>query len=177
MALTTQLIPRGLADLKVAKLTADSPGSNVDVYGAKSLAWNVASNSDQQTGDDSVIAIVRDPKSLTGSIGIGSVPLTALAEMVGGSTAASGSTPNQLIQLDEASSAAAQYFQATGTANNQATSGEGYQVILKKLLVTGGPNETLSDGAWDEPSLDFEGVSISSVLLSRIHQETFAAAT
>jgi hypothetical protein len=177
MALTTQLIPRGLGDLKVAKLTADTPGTNVDVYGSKSLSWNVESTSDQQTGDDSVIAIVRNPKSLTGSIGIGSVPLAALAEMVGGTVASSGTTPNQLQQLDESATAGSQYFQATGTAHNQAATGEGYQAILKKLLVTGGPNEELSGDAWDEPSLDFEGVAISGVLLSRIHQETYASAT
>lgn len=177
MALTTQVVPRGLEDLKVAKLTADAPGTNVDVYGAKSLSWDVTSDSDQQTGDNTTIAIVRLPKSLTGNITIGSVPLAAIAEMVGGSTSPTGTTPNQIITLTESSSAGSQYFQATGTTYNQAVSGEGYQVILKKLLVTGGPNEELSGDAWDEPSIDFEGVAISSVLLSRIHQETYTAAT
>lgn len=177
MALTTNVVPRGLEDLKVAKLTADTPGTNVDVYGAKSLSWNVESSSDQQTGDNTTIAIVRLPKSLTGSIGIGSVPLAAIAEMVGGTVTTTGSTPAQLVTLNESSSAGSQYFQATGTTFNQAVSGEGYQAILKKLLITGGPNEELSGDAWDEPTLDFEGVAISGTLLSRVHQETYAAAT
>jgi hypothetical protein len=176
MALTTQVVPRGLEDLKVALLTGDTPGSNVDVYGSKSISWDVESDSDEQTGDNTTIAIVRLPKRLTGSITIGSVPLAALAVMVGGSVVPSGTGTTELNTLDESASAGSTYFQATATTFNRAVSGEGYQVNLKKLLVTSGPAEELSGDAWDEPSLDFEGVAISGVLLSRVQQETYAAA-
>jgi hypothetical protein len=176
MALTTEVVPRGLEDLKVALLTGDTPGSNVDVYGSKAISWDVESDSDEQTGDNTVIAVVRLPKRLTGSMTLGSVPLAALAVMVGGTATPSGSTPNQLVTLNESATAGSTYFQATATTYNRAVSGEGYQVSLKKLLVTSGPAEELSTDAWDEPTLDFEGIAISGTLLSRIHQETYTAA-
>jgi len=176
MALAGNPIPRGIGDIKVALLTADTPGANVDVFGAKSLAWDVESTSDQQTGDNSVIAVVRNPKTLTGSITMGSVCLTALAVMVGGAVVPSGTGSTELNTLDESSTAGVVYFQATGTTNSQSASGEGYQAVLKKLLVVSGPNEEMAIDAWDEPSLDFEGISISGVLLSRIHQETYTVA-
>lgn len=176
MALAGSPIPRGLADLKVAVLTGDTPGTNIDVFGIRGLNWTVESDSDQLEGDNSVIAIVRNPKRLTGSIELGATSLTGLAVMVGGSVVAAGTDTTETNTLDESAAAGTQYFQATGTTNSQEATGTGYQVILKKLLVVSGPNESLTVNEWSTPTLDFEGIAISGTLLSRIHQETFTVA-
>lgn len=170
-------IPRGLEDLKVAVLTADTPGSSVDVPGARSLTWNVESDSDDLEGDNAVIATVRNPKSLTGSVEIGRINLAALAAMAGGTVGTSGTTPNVIQTLNESSASATVYFQATGQAPSQDSSGSAYRALLKKLLVTSGPNESMTVNEWSTPTLDFTGVAISGVLLTRSNYETSAALT
>jgi hypothetical protein len=176
MALVGEAIVRGLEDLKVYLLTADTPGSAVDVFGSRSLSWDISSDSDELEGDNTIIAVVRNPKKMTGSIEMGATSLAAFAVMLGGTVSTAGTTPNQIKTLNESASAGSTYFQAIGSTFSQDASGRGYQAILKKLLVTSGPSETMATGAWSTPSLDFEGVAISGVLMSRNFQETYAAA-
>lgn len=168
-------IPRGLEDLKVAVLSSDTPGSNIDAPGARGFTVGVTSDSDQLEGDNAVIAVVRNPKVLSGDIEIGRLNLAALAAMVGGSATTSGSDPNQIITLNESASAAAQYFQAIGNTYSQDSSGSGYRLTGKKLLVVDGPNESMTVNEWSTPTLSFEGVGISGVLLTRANYQTFAA--
>lgn len=168
-------IPRGLEDLKVAVLSGDTPGSSVDVPGARSLSWNVESDSDELEGDNAVIATVRNPKSLTGSVEIGRINLAALAAMNGGSVGTSGSDPNQILTLSESSAPGTQYFQATGQAPSQDSSGSAYRALLKKLLITSGPDESMTVNEWSTPTLDFTGVAISNVLLTRSNYQTAVA--
>jgi hypothetical protein len=169
-------IGRGLDDLGVYVLGAgDTPGSKVDIPGSRSLAFTVESDSDELEGDNSVIAVVRNPKSLSGSIEIGMISLSGLAAMVGGTAGTTGSTPNAITTLDESSAAPARYFQAIGQAFSQDQNGSAYRVTLKKLLVTSGPDETMSVNEWNTPTLDFEGVAVGGVLLTRAQYETSAA--
>lgn len=166
-------IPRGLDDLGVYVLTADTPGAKIDVPGIRSLTFNVESDSDQLEGDNSVIAVVRNPKSLSGSVELGRINLAAMAAFVGGTAGTAGTTPNQIISLDEASAAPARYVQIIGQAYSQDSNGSAYRVVIKKGLIVGGPNETLSVNDWNTPTLDFEGVAISGVLLTRSNYETW----
>jgi hypothetical protein len=168
-------IPRGIEDLGVYPLTADVAGSKVDVPGARSLAFNVESDSDELHGDNAVIAIVRNAAKLTGTIEVGRTNLAALAVMLGGTAATSGSTPNSITALDQSATAGSIYFQAQGQTYSQDATGSGYRVTLNKLLVTGGPNETLAVDEWSTPSLDFEGIAISGALLKRQNYETYTA--
>ena len=168
-------IPRGLQQLSVNVLTADTPGANVAVPGSRGLSFTVESDSDTLEGDNSVIATVRNPKSLTGSIELGRINLAAMAAMVGGIVGSTGSTPAVILTLDESSSSATNYFQAVGNTFSQDSSASGYRVTLKKLLVTSGPDESMTVNEWNTPTLDFTGVAISGVLLSRSGYETYVA--
>jgi hypothetical protein len=174
MALYSE-IPRGIDQLYVNVLTSDTPGSNIAVPGVRGLSFTVESDSDTLEGDNQVIATVRNPKSLTGSIELGRINLAALAAMVGGTPGSSGSTPNTILTLNESSAAGTNYFQAQGNTHSQDSSGSGYRVTLKKLLVTSGPDESMTVNEWNTPSLDFTGVAISSVLLTRAGYETYVA--
>jgi len=171
-------IPRGLDDLKVYVLTADTPGSSVDVPGAQALEWSVESDSDELRGDNSAIALVRNPKTVSGTIRIAKINLAAIAAMVGGTVATSGTTPNEIKALDETSAAPARYFQVVGQAGSQDANGSAYRVTIYKCLVTGGPNETLTIDEWSTPEFEFEAIAnLSGNLLKRQNYETGVAVT
>jgi hypothetical protein len=53
--------------------------------------------------------------------------------------------------------------------------GTGYRADLKKCLITSGPNETMSVNDWNTPTLDFEGVAVGGILLTRTQYETYEA--
>ena len=61
------------------------------------------------------------------------------------------------MTLDESASAGSRYFQLKGNTYSQDTSGSGYEVTLKKMLVTGGPTESLTVNEWSTPTFDFRG--------------------
>lgn len=160
--------PRGLSDLKVLPLGAsDTPGAAVDVPGARQLSFKVASDADELEGDNTVIAIARNAKKLTGSIELGKINLAALAVMVGGTVSTTGVAPKQVSTLDETDDIATIYFQAKGVAPSQDVSGAGYLVTVHKIMITGGPDETMGVNAWNTPTLDFEGVALAGKLVTR----------
>lgn len=167
-------IPRGLEDMAGYVLsTSDVPGTKVDGPGARGLNWTIESSSDQLEGDNSVIAVVRNPKRLTGSVEVGRTNLAFFACCVGGTVATSGTTPNGVVTLDESASAGSRYFQLKGNTFSQDASGSGYEGTLKKLLVVAGPTESLTVGEWSTPGFDFEGTAVSGILLTRKNYETF----
>jgi hypothetical protein len=171
-------IPRGLDDLKVYILTADVPGSSVDVPGAQSLEWSVESDSDELRGDNTAIALVRNPKTVSGTIRVARINLAAFAAMVGGTATTSGTSPNQIISLDESSAAPARYFQIVGQASSADTNGSAYRTTIYKALVTGGPNETLTIDEWSTPEFEFEAIANpTGNLLKRQNYETAVAVT
>jgi hypothetical protein len=170
-------IPRGLDDLGVYVLDAvGAPGTKVDVPGAQSLEWSVESDSDELRGDNQAIALVRNPKTVSGTIRVARINLTAIAAMVGGTVATSGTAPNEIQALEETSAAPARYFQIIGQASSADTNGSAYRVTIYKALVTGGPNETLTIDEWSTPEFEFEAISnAGGNLLKRQNYQTAIA--
>jgi hypothetical protein len=168
-------IPRGLEDMAGYVLTGDTPGAKVDGPGARGLNWTIESDSDQLEGDNSIIAVVRNPKRLTGSVELGRTNLAFFACVVGGTAATSGADPNTVITLDEGASAGSRYFQLKGNTYSLDASGSGYEATLKKLLVVAGPTEALTVNEWSTPTFDFEGTAVSGILLSRKNLQTYTA--
>ena len=165
-------VGRGIDDLKVAVLTADTPGAMVDVPGAQQFSLNVVSETDEVKGDNTVIAKVRGAKSLEGTIGIARINLAALAAMIGGTPGTSGSTPNIILSLNESDTPISRFFQAIGQTTSWDAGGSGYRLLAKKLSVAGGPDESMTIDEFNTPTLDVEGTGISGVLLVRYNQET-----
>jgi hypothetical protein len=169
-------IPRGLDDLKVYVLTGDTPGTAVDIPGAQSLEWSVESDSDELRGDNSAIALVRNPKTVSGTIRVARINLAAIAAMVGGTVVTSGTGTDEIMTLEETSAAPARYFQIVGQASSADTNGSAYRVTIYKALVTGGPNETLTIDEWSTPEFEFEAIANGSGnLLKRQNYETATA--
>lgn len=166
----------GLADLQVAPLTTgDAPGTWVDAPGARSLSFNTSSDSDQLEGDNDIIAKVRKPKSLSGSIEIGQINLAAVAVLTGGSVTTAGTTPDQISTLKESAGSGVSFYALCGQAPGVDVEGSGYRVTILKALTTSGLDETLSVNAWNTPKLDFEGLPVGGFLLVREQYETLVA--
>lgn len=171
-------IPRGLADLKVYPITGVSTvGSSVDVPGIRSLSFNVDSSSDELEGDNTIIAKAPGPKSASGSMELGRIPLAALAVMFGGTVGTSGVTPNQISSLDRSDAVSFNFFQIVGQAPDAETSTGAYRVTLYKANATSGLDETMETSSWNTPSLDFDLVAISGNLIKRQQYETSVAIT
>lgn len=156
-------IPRGLDDLKVYVLTGDTPGSAVDVPGAQSLEWSVESDSDELRGDNQAIALVRNPKTVSGTIRVARINLAAIVAMVGGTVVTTGGgTGSEVLSVEESSSAPARYFQIVGQAASADANGSAYRATIYKALVTGGPNETMTIDEWSTPEFEFEAIANGS---------------
>lgn len=167
---------RGLQDLRVAVLGAgDSPGTPVIIPGTRALSWNTESDSDRLEGGNKVLAVSRDAKTLSGSVELGLMNLAGVAAMTGGTVSTTGVTPNAETSMDEVASAGAIYCQIEGQTPSYDATGAGYGVKLLKCLVTSGPDEELSQANWNTPTLDFEGVPVNDVLLTRTQYETLVA--
>lgn len=172
-------IPRGISDAKVYVLDGSGvPGTAIDVPGVRGLSANTESDSDSLEGDNAVIAVARNPKSVTGSVELGKMNLAALAAFTGNTASTSGTTPNQIISLEEAASQTTQYVQIVGQAPSQDATGSAYRLTIYKALVTSGPDEDLTVNDWSTPTLDFEAVeNASGKLLKRQNYETLVALT
>lgn len=164
-------IARGLADLQVAPLEAgDVAGTWVDVPGARSLSFNTESDSDELEGDNQIIAKVRNAPSLTGSIEIGRINLAALAVMLGGEVETDGTSG--VTRLDQSATVDMSFYSIAGQAPGVDVSGSAYRVIIPKALTTSGLDETMEVNAWNTPTLNFEGLAVDGVLLTREQYET-----
>lgn len=171
-------VPKGLEDGKAAILnSSDVPGTSVDIGGIQSVSVTIESDVTDVRGDDTTIASVRGSKTATGSIGIARIGLVAIAALVGGTAASSGTTPNGLVTLDESAAPVSRYCQLSAQANSYDAGGSAYRVVLKKISITGGPNETLAVDEFDSPTMDYTGVAVGGILLTRSNYETKVALT
>jgi hypothetical protein len=169
-------IARGLGDLQVAALGAgDIATTWVDVPGSRSLAFNVSSDSDELEGDNSIIAKVRNPKSLSGSIEIGQINLAALAVLLGGEAETEGTGDTAVTKLIEAAGVGTSFYRICGQAPGVDVEGSAYRVTILKALTTNGLDETLEVNAWNTPTLDFEGLASGGKLLVREQYATEVA--
>lgn len=165
-------IPRGIEDMWIALVTGDTPGTWVDVPGIRSLEVSISTDSDRLEGDNRVIAVSPGTKELTGSIELGQINLAALAVMKGGTVATTGTTPNVVNSLEESDTVISRYFAIQAAAPSADASGSEYQIEIKKAAAVSGLDETLSVNEWNTPTIDFEGVGVSGVLLERRQYET-----
>ena len=168
-------IPRGLADLQIAPLVGDTPGTWVDIPGARTLSFNTEADSDELEGDNGIIAKVRNPFSLSGNIEVGRINLASQAVMVGGQAETTGTTPNSVTSLAQSGGVDVAYFTIAGQAPGVDVEGSAYRVTLLKLLTTSGPSETLEVNSWNTPTIDFEGLEVDGDLLIREQYETEVA--
>lgn len=150
---------RGIEDLQVAALSGDTPGAYTDVTGVKSFSISVASDTDEQMGDDSVLMTVQENKTLDITVTSAYANLSALAVVTGAALDDNGLTGGSLQTFwQDPAAANTVYVQLTGQAKGRDTSGSALRITVLKAQLTGGPNWDLSEGAWMEPELTFTGI-------------------
>ncbi len=167
---------KGVSDAKVALLTGDTPGAYVDIPGVKSASMAVEADTDEQRGDDAIIAVTQEAKSLAVSVTAAYANAAALTVFTNGTVTTSGVTPNQTVLYKELSTSVIRYvaLKVQGTARESSGA-----IILEalKCQVTSGPNFELSDGSWVEPTLDLKGINRAGFLLNFTNYETAPAIT
>lgn len=162
---------RGIRDLDVAVLTADVPGSPVDIPGAQALEWSVESDSEELRGDNEVIAVVREAKTLTGTIRFAKNNLDAVAALIGGTVATVGTGMETREVLEIASASAASYVRIRGQVPG--LDGGGYRVVIHKALITSGPGGALADGEFNIPEMEFSAVALGGNLMAHEQWATY----
>jgi hypothetical protein len=137
----------------------------------------VESDSDELRGDNQAIALVRNPKTVSGTIRVARINLAAIVAMVGGTVVTTGGgTADEVLAVEESSSAPARYFQIVGQAASADENGSAYRATIYKALVTGGPNETMTIDEWSTPEFEFEAIANGSGnLLKRENWKTLTA--
>lgn len=170
---------RGINDLRWAPLTADTPGSNTDVAGVKSFSVSVASDSDEQTGDDATLMIVQENKTLDITVSSAYANPVASGIAAGNAAVTSGTTPNQIITFSDPAAPNTAYLQITGQALGRDSNGSALRLTALKCQMVEGPNWDLSDGDWLEPEWSFTGVGRGSpgYLYAIASYETLVALT
>lgn len=152
-------VVRGIEDCRVALLTGDAPGANTDIVGIKGLTVEVSSDSDEQRGDDTVLAVVQESKVLDVTVTAAAANPDALGVMTGYVPVASGgATPNQIITWKEPAVSNTRYIQITGQAAGRDATNSALRLTVLKAQLTGGPNWDLAEGEWLEPEWTFTGV-------------------
>jgi hypothetical protein len=171
-------IVKGCNDAKVAILdAADAPGANVDILGIKSISVDTESDSDQQTGDDSVLATTQEAKSLAVSLTAAAANAAAFAAFTGATVATSGTTPNRIITYKEPSQPVSRYVQLTAQGTGRDTGGSAFRMLVYKAGIESGPTYEMSDGNWMEPSINLRGVDKAGFLFIASNYETSVAIT
>lgn len=168
---------RGINDARVALLTGDTPGSNTDILGIKSLSVEVTSDTDEQRGDDAVLMVVQENKALDISLSSAYANLAALAVFTQSAATLGGSGSTETLTWNDPASANTAYVQISGQAKGRDTTGSALRIIILKAQLTGGPNWDLSEGAWLEPELTLTGVGRGdpSLLYTVVAYETEVA--
>jgi hypothetical protein len=163
----------GVDDLAVYPLTAgDVVGTKVDAAGVRSLTWNVTSDSSPNEGDNKITARARSAKDLTGSFEMNGLTPALVMALLGGTATPVGTSPAEIITLDEAAAAPNVYFQVVGQAPGYDGPNSAYRVILKKVMIVSGPEEALTFEEWNHPVFNFEGTDIAGTIISRKFYET-----
>lgn len=133
----------GVSDAKIKKITADPAGGTttfataVDVPGIKAVGISGDVTNNDLRGDNTLL----DSNSVLGSIEIefehGKLSLDVLPVLLGGTTADSGTTPNQVAAYTLDNTGTFSYFQfeaKTPTAGVDSVTGDGHITLYKCIL-------------------------------------------
>ena len=170
-------VVKGVTDGKVALLTGNTPGTYVDIPGIKSASMAIEADTDEQRGDDAIIAVTQEAKSLAVSFTAAHANAAALTVFTNGTVTTAGVTPNQTVLYKELSTSAVRYVTLKVQGNARESTGGAIILEALKCQVTSGPNFELSDGSWVEPTLDLKGIDRAGFLMQFTNYETAPAIT
>lgn len=165
----------GLADLKFAPLTAEEPGTLVDVPGIRSLEVTITTDSDELRGDGKVISVTDKGQGAEWSAEEGGLSMQALEIITGKTATDTGTTPTATSRIDIHADDRRPYFFLTGQALDDAIGD--VQVILWKAKATGNLTFNFADENYLTPGFEGRAVGLTAddLLASIIQHETATA--
>lgn len=139
-------LPYGLRDVRVYPLTAETPGSGVDLPNGRTLSFAEAESFDELRGDDGLVAVHGKGPSVDWELEEGGISLAAVQVIYGGTITTTGTTPNQVQKFTKKGTDLRPYFKVEGQAISD--SGGDFHVVLYRCRATGDLKGELKDGAF-----------------------------
>jgi hypothetical protein len=167
----------GLNDVKIATWNStNSYGTAVDVPSVQLMGAIMRVVTAQLEGDDKITATASRAIGGQSQIRFGSVSIAALEVMIGNSSTASGSTPNQQDHLKISGGDNMPYFGICGKALAEEGSGD-LHVFLPKVKITSDVTlASLEYGNFAIPELTVEAVDDATYgIINLVEHETAAA--
>jgi len=161
---------RGIQDLRFA--ASGASGGFVDLGGVKGLSVDVTADSDEQRGDDEVLFIVQEGKTLDISVTSALANLEVLGLLTDSAAVTSGAAPNQVVTFRDPAQSATRYVQIVAQGQGRDASGSALRMTIPKAQLTEGPNWQFEEGSWLEPELTLTGVGDNGFLYEVAAYET-----
>lgn len=146
MALANTSLPFGLRDVKIAVLSGDTPGTNVDLPNARTFSFSEAEDFEELRGDDGVQAVHGLGASVDWDLEAGGINFEAVKAMFGGTIEETGITPDLEKNYHKAETDVRPYFQVQGQAISD--SGGDFHCLLYKCRATGELSGEMADGSF-----------------------------
>jgi hypothetical protein len=163
MALGTDVVLFGLDDAKMAPMTADAStaptyGTSLDIPGVAMLTITPIMESKELRGDGSILATSSRFVGADVEVKCAYLPLALLPTVLGGTTTAAGTTPNQTQTYSLASnSTAPAYFKVEGKWNPGETGYADAHIVAYKVKVTEPPTIAVADANGDYGDVTIKG--------------------
>lgn len=146
MAITFDPLPYGVRDIRVYPLTAETPGTGVDMPRARTLSFSEAEAFDELRGDDGLVAVHGKGPQVNWQIEQGGITFGALQVINGGTVTLSGTTPNQVSTYSKKGTDQRPYFKMEGQVISD--SGGDFHVVLYRCRCTSDIKGDAKEGAF-----------------------------
>ncbi len=146
MPLTTIPLPFGLRDVKLRPLTAETPGTSVDLPNARTFSFSEAEDFEELRGDDGVAAVRGLGAGVDWELENGGISFEAVKIMYGGNIAESGTTPAIKKTFTKLETDSRPYFLFECLAISD--SGGDFHVLLYRCRCTGELSGEMADGSF-----------------------------
>ncbi len=143
--------------------------TKVDVLGVSNFSMGVSSDSVEHRGDNQALRIRKTAKKVEGGVEQAATNLATYAVVSDGSTVSAGVTPNIIVTYTEPGTSPGKTYQI----EMQAADIDGStRFTVVNATTTGGPEFEWAEGAFSNPSWDYEGTAIGAVLFTIAQYET-----
>lgn len=150
----------GVRDAAIFPLTAEVPGTGIDVPRIRQVELNVTRDSTELEGDDVVVAVQTFAKKMEGSIEAGGINPAVLVVLEGGTAGTTGSTPSRVTTYEVRDTDVEGYFQLI--AASIGNDGGVVNLLAYKVKATSGPTYNFENGAFTLTQCDLQAVFTSS---------------
>ncbi len=140
-------LPYGMRDTRLTPFTSDAAttyGTALDAPNARTMSFTESEEFSELRGDDKVVAIHGAGPAGEWEMEHGGINIPAYKSIAGGTTATSGTTPNQVTTYTKKSTDARPYFKGEGQSISD--NGGDFHVVLPKCKADGDLTGELADG-------------------------------